>query len=124
MSEYISLEEIKTAYKKYKSYVYYDNTSLFMRQQIAEFESSDFENRLLDLHGNLVNIDFLLFEENEYIDKLIQDMSYWKLPKRIPNENNSANQLLTNYRLNSNIEINDYIYYVNAPIELHIICVV
>ncbi len=123
MSEYISLEEIKTAYKKYKGYVYYDNTSLFMRQQIAEFESSDFENRLLDLHGNLVNIDFLLFEENEYINKLIQDMSYWKLPKRIPNENNSANQLLTNYRLNSNIEINDYIYYVNAPIELHIICV-
>ena len=123
MSEYISLEEIKTAYKKYKSYVYYDNTSLFMRQQIAEFESSDFENRLLDLHGNLVNIDFLFFEENEYINKLIQDMSYWKLPKRIPSENNNANQLLTNYRLTSNIEINDYIYYVNAPIELHIICV-
>ncbi len=72
MSEYISLEEVKIAYKKYKSYVYYDNTSLFMRQQIAEFESSNFEKRLLDLHENLVNIDFLIFEKNEYIDKLIQ----------------------------------------------------
>ena len=120
MSEYISLEEVKIAYKKYKSYVYYDNTSLFMRQQIAEFESSNFEKRLVDLHEN---IDFLIFEKNEYIDKLIQDISYWKLPKRIPSENNNANQLLTNYRLTSNIEINDYIYYVNAPIELHIICV-
>ena len=53
MSEYISLEEVKIAYKKYKSYVYYDNTSLFMRQQIAEFESSNFEKRLVDLHENI-----------------------------------------------------------------------
>ena len=40
-------QQIDTAYRKLKSYVYYDNFSLLLRQQIAHFESDEeFENRL------------------------------------------------------------------------------
>ena len=43
-------EKIDLAYRKFKSYVYYDNFSLLLRQELAAFESADnFEKRLDDL---------------------------------------------------------------------------
>lgn len=125
MTEY-TIEEVEIAYKKFKSYVYYDNTNLHMRKQIAEFENTDFSTRLKTLHLNLISlytIDNFLNEMNPYFKELISEIKYWKFPKKIHTKNGTKDQLLRNYQHDKRLEVNDYIYHVNAPIELHIISV-
>ncbi len=126
MAEYVSKEEVELAYKKFKSYIYYDNTGLYMRKQIAEFEAIDFEIKLNEIYNNLKginNIEIFFNGSNKYFDLLIEKIGYWKIPKKIPNSSTNTSQLLTNYKLEKNIEIKDFIFHVNAPIELHIIAV-
>lgn len=38
MTDKISMQQIFEAYKKFKNYCYYDNSSMFTRQVIADFE--------------------------------------------------------------------------------------
>ena len=126
MAEYVSIEEVKLAYKKFKSYVYYDNTGLFMRKQIADFEANDFEQRLESIYNHLKgisNIEIFFNGSNDYFDSLIEKICFWKVPKKIPSSSKNSGQLLTNYRLEKSVEIKDFIFHVNAPIELHIIAV-
>lgn len=126
MAEYVSIEEVELAYKKFKSYIYYDNTGLYMRKQIAEFEADNFEIKLKEIYNNLKginNIEISFNGSNTYFDSLIEEIGYWKVPKKIPNSNTNTSQLLTNYKLEKSIEIKDFIFHVNAPIELHIIAV-
>jgi len=40
MNNTYSLQDIQLAYQKLKSYFYYDNTSLHIRESLAKFESS------------------------------------------------------------------------------------
>jgi len=125
MIEY-TIEEIQEAYKKFKSYVYYDNSNLHMRKQIAEFEDTDYEECLKVLHENMNNVHIVgdFFNDiSPYFTDFINKISYWKFPKKIHTQNDSNDQLLRNYQYDKRIEVKDYIYHVNAPIELHIIAV-
>lgn len=36
----IGLEEVKNAYRRLKSYIYYDNTDILLRKQLVEFETN------------------------------------------------------------------------------------
>lgn len=45
----ISKEEIILAYKKLKSYAYYDNSSMVLRKQISEFEDENIDNKLVEI---------------------------------------------------------------------------
>lgn len=125
MNKY-TIEDIQEAYKKFKSYVYYDNSNLHMRQQIAEFESTDYKKRLQILHENLDHLNIIgefYNDMNTYFTDLVKSISYWKFPKKIYTKNNSNDQLLRNYQYDKRIEVTDYIYHVNSPIELHIVAV-
>lgn len=41
MEEKFTDTDIEEAYKKFKTYFYYDNSNLFMRRKIAEFETNE-----------------------------------------------------------------------------------
>lgn len=126
---YVTKEEISTAYKKYKSYVYYDNTNLLLRKQIAEYESEtkSIDSKLEDLYNAINNVDLIgneLFNGlDSYFLELEKKLSYWKLPKKLETNLESNDQLIKNFQSIKEIEINKYIYHVNAPIEFHIISV-
>ena len=74
-------EQIKVmlhgAYKKLKSYYFYDKTLLFIKKKLAEFESDDlyFEQAFCDM------ADAIAQNDSEYFDVLIQQLDYQVFPK-------------------------------------------
>lgn len=67
------------AYKKLKSYYFYDKTLLFIKKKIAEFESDDtlFSQTFDKLTEALVS------EDKGYFDALIAELDYVVLPKSL-----------------------------------------
>ena len=133
--------DIDAAYRQLKQDSYFDSVDLFLRDRIATFESStDFEKRLDSvvavlndlLHGASPDSIGLL---NEWINKI----NFHCLPKSfksLENESNQTGPLLKNDRVNNIIHfisndrsLQEYAvdkanYYIDAPIELHIIDII
>jgi hypothetical protein len=139
----VSLEEIKEAYVKLKSYIYYDNAELIMREQLVEFETNktkDIEH--IFILGNLLYNDFTDFkegnivesklkviterlniymEEPEFFDKLINKVDTIFFPKKYTN--NSSKDIITNKRVKENYELERITAFIVAPIEIHLLSV-
>lgn len=124
----INREQIDTAYRKLKSYVYYDKTDLRLRKKLAEFEcDADFEEKLLivqavvnssqparhkDFEAWLSKIDF----------RIVPKKIKWGTKKADTDE--SANgKFITNVTSTPQIEIEKVNYFFDGPIELHLIAV-
>lgn len=116
-------EEIFIAYKKLKNYYYNDNTSLFIKQRIAEFEEdikygedleeslkARFNKVLLLLNSAKINIENYLKEE----------IDFKVTPKSIIGKRGN---LLTNRTNTENILVDRINYFIDAPVEVHIISV-
>ncbi len=144
----IELSDLMIAYKKLKQEVYYDNTNLVLRKRMAIFESGDsfslfrrafmtFLNRkmvktnepilihrLKSLYENLINNNLT------YFDELFRDIRIFLLPKSFM-KNNDINETENNEETNNNItynikNTNNYkikkeVYFIDAPIEIHIL---
>lgn len=111
--------EIKTmlegAYKKLKSYYYYDKTLLFIKKQIAEFESDNmkFEHTFEELADALSN------ENQEYFTKLIADLDFLVFPKgMISSEENTSAIVGT---IDHHKKISKINFFIYLPIELLIV---
>ncbi len=74
-SQMISM--LQGAYKKLKSYYFYDKTLLFIKRKIAEFEADD--NRFEKAFDILANK--LISEDISYFEKLIEQVDYQVFPK-------------------------------------------
>ena len=74
METRFSIEDIQMAYKRFKSYVYYDNFNLHIRHKIADFESGDIDKIMEDLCDNLNN--FCNGNSTNVFNKLIEDSGY------------------------------------------------
>lgn len=122
----ISREQINTAYRKLKSYVYYDKTDLRLRKRLAEFEcDADFEERLLTVQA-VVNSS-QPWHHNDFIAWLPK-INFRIVPKTIKwganGEAESANgKFITNVTSSPEIEIEKVNYFFDGPIELHLIAV-
>lgn len=68
---------LQGAYKKLKSYYFYDKTLLFIKRKIAEFEADD--NRFEKAFDILANK--LISEDISYFEKLIEQLDYQVFPK-------------------------------------------
>lgn len=114
---------IENIYRKFKSYVYYDNTALHLRHQIAEYESDEnFEDNLEYIGELLENIDCLTDEMDEYLSDLIDDISVLVVPKRFKKEvDNVDSTCITNSFEKKNYLIDKLNYMINAPIEIHLL---
>ena len=53
METKFSIEDIQTAYKRFKSYVYYDNFNLHIRHKISDFESEDIDKKIEELAARI-----------------------------------------------------------------------
>ena len=73
----IRKEEITLAYMKLKSYAYYDNSSIVLRKQIAEFEDDDIEENLQNIYEEIKKDNF---------DKYINKINVIYAPKKIEKE--------------------------------------
>lgn len=126
-------EDIKNAYIKLKSYIYYDNTDLLLRRQLVEFETSigkDFLFKNPNSHYNIggenfsYKIKFTLEEkleriayelnsfhkDSEFFNSLLNDVNIDFYPKKIKSQKEEIN-FITNVRIKKKYEIESYTFY-------------
>lgn len=102
------------AYKKLKSYYYYDKTLLFMKKKIADLEWDD--TRFHQIFGELA--DAIISEDIEYFNELIKDIDFFVFPKNLASTNTSE-AIVGAADHHKNIhKVN---FFINAPIELLIL---
>ena len=137
--------DIKQAYIKLKSYVYYDNTDLLLRRQLVEFETSIGKDFLFNNPSSHYNIGGDLFDYkysftleekfdriatelndfhkgSKFFEAILSDIDINFYPKKIkaPKEDNN---FISNVRIKEKYEIERVTPFIDAPIELHIIAV-
>ncbi len=106
---------LKGAYKKLKSYYYYDKSLLFIKKKIAIFEDSE------EVFNNTFSIlaNSLKCKNDEYFNSLIQLIDFVVLPKKLISHPNGSDVVRSNVDHAKNIsKIN---FYIDAPIELLIL---
>ncbi|MGW1454522.1 RNA-directed DNA polymerase [Salegentibacter agarivorans] len=124
----LNRKHIDAAYRKLKSYIYYDNFSLLTRQELAHFESADglnnslnFEQRLDKLTGFLrsPNIDDIYFKN------LLEEIDCWTAPKSFEELSNfkEPGLVISNNFSDSEYRLEKVNYFINCPIEIHIISI-
>lgn len=107
------------AYKKLKSYFYYDKTILYNKMRLATWESDEIEmnKRIEDLADFLSTLEMDC--DYEYVKLLISGVGFVPMPKAFK-EKPIENNLLQN-KISDNNEIDKVNFFIRAPIELMII---
>lgn len=121
-------EQIDTAYRKLKSFVYYDKTDLRLRKRLAEFEcAADFEERLAIV---LAVVNSAQPAGHKDFEEWLQKIDFRVVPKKIKwgtkesDSDEAANgKYITNVTSTSRIEVEKVNYFFDGPIELHLIAV-
>ncbi len=116
----INIEDLKEAYQKLKTYVYYDNFNLPLRMKLAEYETKDvLEKSLIALLAAIQKKDLQTF-----IDRI----STFILPKKIkPIGDNGEDKMniVRNdfFSISKDIELleGEYNHYIDAPIEIYLL---
>jgi len=116
----ISLPEIETAYRKLKSYVYYDTTLNFLRRKLAEFECHNIDEELKKLKLHLNNYGDS--KAKEYFNRLLNEINYNLLPKKIEKKRRNENFISNDVEQNK-YKISKATKFINTPVQLHIISV-
>lgn len=126
MNMNIEIEDIKTAYRKFKWYVYYDKTDLFLRRNLAEFECDLSVDNRLNAIKKVVNSDDPLNEKR--FKKWCNEITFRIVPKSIEtvdfcNCNDDKGRFISNVTTDKAYRIDKVNYFFDGPIELHIISV-
>lgn len=116
--------EIETAYRKLKSYVYYDKTDLRLRERLAKFEcSKKFKARLEAVH-EVANADAPAVDRR--FNRWLNQIHYRVVPKKLQSAqpaSEEAGKFITNVTSAPAIEVESVNYFFDGPIELHLIAV-
>ncbi len=119
----LNIEHIEKAYIFVKSYAYHENLNLFLKQRVAEFETKEKNlekvfQLILDVIGENNPCDNPTFKT--WLNKL----NYHILPKLIERKesiNKDDGLFISNVRDSDKYQVSKVNYFINAPVELHII---
>lgn len=142
--------EVLEAYIKLKTYIYYDSTNLFMRKQLAIFETDladdfDFFSRLSEYNFfkkkynvsseddedlvlyekklKILTVALNSFHENpDYFNRFLNRIEAKFLPKKIKDTQREST-IITNKRTANEYLIDRSTVFIDAPIEIHLISV-
>ena len=122
----LDIEQLKKAYLFLKSYTYFENLNLFMKQTVSAFECGNLDEELLALL-EVINAPDIC--ENQTFQNWLKRINYRLLPKGAtrPEENlqkkhNETNGLyLSNVTASATYDVSKLNYLIEAPAELHII---
>lgn len=125
----ISNHQAYEAYRKLKNYFYFDNTSLFIRHQIAEFER-DFHPAqgkvvIRDMFEKKLSPVLKILNENDnnLLLEYLNNISFRYYTKSVESQEKTEDSFIINRLLNDDVIVDKLNLIVDAPIELHIICV-
>jgi len=118
------LDEIRAAYSYLKSYAYHENLNLYLKQRIAEFETSEFD-------ASFKKIKDITEDEHDgdHFSQWLKRIDYHLLPKSITRkedklqskENRKNGLFITNVRDSEFYDVSKVNYFIAAPVEIHII---
>lgn len=139
------ISEVKEAYIKLKSYIYYDNTDLLLRRKLVEFESGrtqgfdfifkqvpypyTFEFERKDDLESYIHVKLEQFTDNlnryhlnqDFFKYFLEQIDVTAYPKKYREEIANHN-FLTNNRTKNGYEVKRVTAFIDAPIEIHLIC--
>lgn len=126
----ISNEVVRKAYLILKNHVYHENLNLFLKQRVASFESNGF-NESINRLTSVLETEYPQ-STNEF-EKWLSVINYHLLPKKImrledkfdgektENEKPNDGLFLSNVKDSETYRVTNVNYFINAPIELHIV---
>lgn len=121
----VNQEEVYLAYLKLKHFIYRDNQALLLRSEIALFEQSALDKKISDLTRHINQ--YLHGEDGSAVNNLCSAISYWALPKSFEAdqvESKFGLKPITNTNASDETKVKSHYFYINAPIEIHIISVI
>ena len=138
----LSLEELKLAYIKLKSHIYYDTTELFQRKKLAIFETGLLDGDMAFLtkksrYGeSIFNLNVIIEDKLQQIldeinnhdkdksfDSLLDEIDLLYLPKNFKKIDECEN-FLSNQRVFENYDLDRVTVFADIPIELHLVTIV
>lgn len=136
MTDKINTQQIFETYKKFKNYCYYDNSSMFTRKVIADFENEFFNDQssspdfksLFEGNKHIVSIKKILNDNDEdLLNNMLNEVTCRLIPKS-PKVKDGSNKkgirLITNVKGdNTSIEVESVNAIIDAPLEIHLISV-
>lgn len=120
----LEINVVEQAYLYLKNYIYNENLNLFLKQGVAEFETKG------DLRGRFNKITACVNADNLKADSQLQawlkQIKFHILPKHVKsNEKKHGAQekglFISNVREEKSYSVSKINYFINAPVELHII---
>lgn len=112
----ISTEEwVKTAFKKLKSYLYFDKTQLPVVDDLVDFERYSFDNKLSDIVDALEGNDEIW---DDFTADIIEKVSAFVYPKRLCSF--AEDQIIFNTD-NEPVKMEAAKYFIDLPIDGHIL---
>ena len=110
---------VEIAYKKLKNSIFFDKSNVITRNDLVEFEYGDqWENKLKDLAASLTNSAKWESKEKE----ILEAINIFTLPKTINNTTDKEkSKVIFNKNHNEKINIKDFQYMIDMPIEGHIL---
>lgn len=120
------------AYRKFKSHVYYDSSSLFLRKKLAEFEDKSFKGIKTRAEFSTafeksfkVVFDCLGDDFQQPLNNLISQISYTPIPKTIEHKRpwEEKERFITNIIQPKDFEVSKCNALIDAPIEIHVLSV-
>lgn len=141
--DYFQLEQIKQAYVKLRSYIYHDNTDLYLRQQLVEFETGITKERFPEDSINhyddgsygrkRMTVEYKLeklalnlqsyHNDNSFFNGLINKTRINYYPKSLSSSIPHESNFVTNKKSKEKYLVERVTPFIDAPIELHIISV-
>ena len=123
-NEVFSIDEIRKAYRKFKSYVYYDNFNLHLRYKLASYETQ--AGGIDEALNNLLIVLNRCINEKDYssIIQWVAGSGYYISPKSFDkkkDDSESTKSLISNKNDAKQIYVSKTTILYDGPIELFII---
>ncbi|MDP2521407.1 hypothetical protein Q8W30_02385 [Neptunomonas phycophila] len=120
----LNIDHVRKAYLFVKSYAYHENLNLFLKQRVAEFETSHTE--LDEVFESILEVvDQKIPCNHKYFKGLLKSINYHLLPKLVERNEDKPSQntglFISNVRDSEQYQVSKVNYFINAPVEIHII---
>ena len=116
--------QLRSAYRKCKTTIYYDNYSSIQRLELSNFEKCpmifDVEYEMGDFFQELAEIIFDEDDFDELIDFICDKIGVIAFPKHVAEEDKKVNEVIRNFHLN-NFKMDKLHYFIDLPIIGHVI---
>lgn len=114
----IKVKEVVAAYIKLKNFAYYDKRNIYLRAQIADFESEkNFSSRFKEI----VEILNSAPKTKSFILSLKDKITHFSTPKKFESTKFQSSQIVSNRTISPRYPISRLSHFINAPVEFHII---